>query len=61
MRLRGPAPGERPLAGTQLPTFGAAVPGQDVVIVWVIAANYEQLAIRTFAIATYDASSFFGG
>jgi len=36
----------RPVAGTQLPAFGALVPGHDVVIVWVIAESYEQLAIR---------------
>lgn len=32
--------------GTQLPTFAAAVPGSGVVIVWVIAERYEQLAFR---------------
>ena len=32
--------------GTQLPAFAAAVPVAGVVIVWVIAERYEQLAIR---------------
>jgi hypothetical protein len=32
--------------GTQLPAFAAAVSGVGVVIVWVIAERYEQLAIR---------------
>jgi hypothetical protein len=32
--------------GTQLPAFAAVVPGAGVVIVWVIAERYEQLAIR---------------
>jgi hypothetical protein len=32
--------------GTQLPAFAAAVPAAGIVIVWVIAERYEQLAIR---------------
>lgn len=32
--------------GTRLPAFAAAVPGADVVLVWVIAAAYEELAVR---------------
>lgn len=32
--------------GTQLPAFAALVPGQEIVLVWVIAESYEQLAIR---------------
>jgi hypothetical protein len=36
----------RPVPGTQLPAFAALVPETDVVIVWVIAASYENLAIR---------------
>lgn len=51
--------GARPVANTQLPAYGALVPGQDVVLVWVIAATYEQLAIRYL----YDVrrEQFFGG
>ena len=29
-----------------MPAFAAAVPGQDVVVVWIIATNHQQLAIR---------------
>jgi len=36
----------RPIPGTAMPAFAAAVPGQDVVFVWVIAAKHQQLAIR---------------
>ena len=32
--------------GTQLPAFASAVPEAGVVVVWVIAETYEQLAIR---------------
>ena len=49
----------RPVAGTQLSAYGAIVPGQDVVVVWVIAETYQQLAIRYL----YDVrrEQFFGG
>ncbi len=29
-----------------MPAFAAAVPGHGVVVVWVIATNHQQLAIR---------------
>jgi len=32
--------------GTQLPAFAAMVPQAQVLVVWVIAASYEQLVIR---------------
>jgi hypothetical protein len=35
-----------PIPGTALPAFASGVPDAGVVIVWVIAAKYEQLAIR---------------
>ena len=35
-----------PCSWPQLPAFAAAVPGTAVVIVWVVAERYEQLAIR---------------
>lgn len=35
-----------PIPGTQLPAFAAAVPEAGVVVVWVIAEAYNQLAIR---------------
>lgn len=51
--------GARPVAGTQQPAYGALVPGHDVVIVWVVAGAYQQLAIRYL----YDVrrEQFFGG
>ena len=30
----------------QLPAFAAAVPGFEVVVVWVIAESYEEIAVR---------------
>lgn len=36
----------RPVPGTQIPAFAALVPGQEIVLVWVIAESYEQVAIR---------------
>jgi hypothetical protein len=35
-----------PVRGTELPAFAVGVPDAGVVIVWVIAEQYEQLAIR---------------
>ena len=39
-------PGAVAVAGTSLPAFAVAVPDTGVVIVWVIAGAYSQLAIR---------------
>lgn len=36
----------KPVAGTRLPVFAYAVPNTGVVVVWVIASSYRQLAIR---------------
>lgn len=36
----------RPVPGTKLPAFAAMEPGAGVVVVWVIAELYSQLAIR---------------
>lgn len=49
----------RLVPGTKLPAFAAMVPGARVVVVWVIAERYSQLAIRYL----YDISSGrrFGG
>lgn len=49
----------RPVPGTKLPAFAAMVPGAGVVVVWVIAERYSQLAIRYL----YDISTGqrFGG
>jgi hypothetical protein len=49
----------RPVPGTKLPAFAAMVPGARVVVVWVIAERYSQLAIRYL----YDISNGqrFGG
>ncbi len=49
----------RPVRGTNLPAFAAMVPGAGVVVVWVIAERYSQLAIRYL----YDISTGqrFGG
>ncbi len=49
----------RPVRGTKLPAFAASVPGASVVIVWVIAERYSQVAIRYL----YDISTGqrFGG
>ena len=38
--------GARPIPGTGMPAFAASVPGQGVVVVWVIATSFQQLAIR---------------
>jgi len=38
--------GARPIAGTKMPAFAAGVPDQGVVVVWVVATSFEQLAIR---------------
>lgn len=38
--------GARPIPGTMMPAFAAVVPGQGVVVVWVIATTHQQLAIR---------------
>ena len=35
-----------PVPGTELPVFAMGVPEAGVVIVWVIAEKYQQLAIR---------------
>jgi hypothetical protein len=49
----------RQVPGTKLPAFAAMIPGAGVVVVWVIAGNYSQLAIRYL----YDLSTGqrFGG
>lgn len=49
----------RPVRGTKLPAFAARVPRASVVIVWVIAEQYSQVAIRYL----YDISTGqrFGG
>lgn len=36
----------RSVPGTSLPAFAAMVPAADVVVVWVVAAKYSQIAIR---------------
>jgi hypothetical protein len=43
---RGRLDGAIPVPGTQLPAFAAAVPGFEVVVVWVIAESYEEIAVR---------------
>jgi hypothetical protein len=43
---RGHVDGAIPVPGTKLPAFAAAVPDVAVVIVWVLAAEYEQIAVR---------------
>lgn len=55
----GHADDERPVPGTEMQAFAALVPNHDVVIVWVIAEAYRQLAIRYL----YDVrrEQFFGG
>ena len=35
-----------PVSGTQLPAFAGGVPEAGVVIVWVVAEAYDQLAVR---------------
>ena len=51
--------GAIPVPGTQLPAFAAMAPEAEVVVVWVIAEAYEQLAIRYL----YDVrrNQYFGG
>lgn len=48
-----------PTPGTALPGFAAVVPQADAVIVWVIAEQYEQLAIRYLYDIAHDRR--FGG
>ena len=49
----------KPVRGTKLPAFAALVPGAGVVVVWVIAETYSEVAIRYL----YDISTGqrFGG
>lgn len=42
------------VAGTQLPSFAALVPDAGVVVVWVIAETYSELAIRYLYDLTTD-------
>ena len=55
----GHADGAVVIPGTQLPAYAATVPGHHVVIVWVIAEKYEELAIRY--LFDVDRSQYFGG
>ena len=48
-----------PVPGTHNPAFAALVPGHDVVLVWVIAETYEQLAVRYLFDVRRE--QFFGG
>ena len=41
----GRIPG-RPVQGMSLPTFAAMVPGREIVVVWVVVDQYEQIAVR---------------
>jgi len=43
---RGRLDGAIPVPGAQLPAFAAAVPDAGVVVVWVIAESYEEIAVR---------------
>ncbi len=47
------------VSGTRLPAYAAAVPGQNVVVVWVVAAAYQELAFRY--LYDVDRSQYFGG
>ncbi len=55
----GQVEGGIPVPGTQLPAYAAVAPGADVVVVWVIAEAYEQLAIRYLYDVRRD--QYFGG
>ncbi len=43
---KGRLEGAQSIPGTKMPAFAASVPGQGVVVVWVIATNFQQVAIR---------------
>lgn len=43
---RGRLDGAVLVRGTQLAAFAAAVPDTDVVVVWVVAESYEEIAVR---------------